>query len=144
MSKKTYTRAGISSTRGVARFRFTNDLNRELVLSRAGDTDIQFFELGEPMTKQQATEFLLAQGLVESTPSQTQHTAPTVQTQKSRTVTPKNTAPALYDQHSAPFRQLVAEKRQMFPSHTEEQLMELVHFQARANAKAFGTIEVPF
>ena len=142
---KTFTRAGISRTNGVARFRFTNDLNRETVLAKAGDTDIQFFELGEPMTKEQATEFLVAQGLVEhSKPAQTQskrHTAPAEIKRKSATA---KTEPALYDENSAEFERLVAEKRQAFPSHNDEQLMELVHFQARANFKQFKNLEPDF
>jgi hypothetical protein len=67
--EKTFTRAGISNNKGKVQFRFTNDLNRERVLHKNGHTDIVFYELGEPMTKAQATEFLVAQGLVEDVPA---------------------------------------------------------------------------
>mgnify|MGYP000991153449 CR=1 FL=1 len=69
MTDKTFTRAGISTNKGKMQFRFTNDLNREKVLHKNGHTNIKFFELGEPMTKEQATEFLVAQGLVEDVPA---------------------------------------------------------------------------
>lgn len=69
MTDKTFTRAGISTFKGKTQFRFTNDLNRERVLVKNGHTDIQFFETGEAMTKAEATEFLLAQGLVEDVPA---------------------------------------------------------------------------
>ena len=69
MTDKTYTRAGISTYKGKTQFRFTNDLQRERVLVKNGHTDIQFFETGEAMTKAEATQFLLAQGLVEAVPT---------------------------------------------------------------------------
>lgn len=69
MTDKTFTRAGISTLNGKTQFRFTNDLNRERVLVKNGHTNIQFFETGEAMTKAEAVEFLLAQGLVEDVPT---------------------------------------------------------------------------
>jgi hypothetical protein len=39
---------------------------------------------------------------------------------------------------------LIDEKRISFPSHTEEQLLELVRFQARVNLKEFGELEPNF
>lgn len=69
MTDKTFTRAGISTLNGKTQFRFTNDLNRERVLVKNGHTNIQFFETGEAMTKAEAVEFLLAQGLVEDVPA---------------------------------------------------------------------------
>ena len=67
--EKTFTRAGVSNNKGKVQFRFTNDLNREKVLHKNGHIDIQFFELGSAMTKDAATEFLVAQGLVEDVPA---------------------------------------------------------------------------
>jgi len=49
-----------------------------------------------------------------------------------------------YDESSDKFLRLVEEKRQSFPSHTDEQLMDLVRFQAKANVKAFGDLEPNF
>jgi len=67
MTDKTFTRAGRSTNKGKTQFRFTNDVNRERVLDKNGHTNIQFWELGEAMTKVQATEFLVAKGLTEDT-----------------------------------------------------------------------------
>lgn len=64
--EKTFTRAGISTNKGKIQFRFTNDLQRETVLSKNGHTDIVFYELGSAMSKSAAIEFLTAQGLVEA------------------------------------------------------------------------------
>ena len=64
--EKTFTRAGVSTNNGKTQFRFTNDLQRETVLSKNGHTDIVFYELGSAMSKAAATEFLTAQGLVEA------------------------------------------------------------------------------
>jgi len=63
---KTFTRAGISTSKGKTAFRFTNDLNREVVLSKNGHTDIKFYELGDALTKEQATAFLVAKGYTEA------------------------------------------------------------------------------
>lgn len=67
MTDKTFTRAGVSTNKGKTQFRFTNDINRERVLDKNGHTNIEFWELGEAMTKVQATEFLVAKGLTEDT-----------------------------------------------------------------------------
>ena len=61
---KTFTRAGISTVDGAVTYRFANDLNREIVLAKNGHTDIQMFELGEPMSKDRAVLFLNQMGLV--------------------------------------------------------------------------------
>lgn len=145
--EKTFTRAGVSNNKGKIQFRFTNDLNREKVLDKNGHTDIVFFELGEAMTKVAATEFLVAQGLVEDVP------AKTVTASKAKEPTRKDDEKILamlergtveYDETSDKFQRLVEEKRQTFPSHTTEQLMDLVRFQAKANVKAFGDLEPNF
>lgn len=64
--EKTFTRAGVSTNNGKTQFRFTNDLQRETVLSKNGHTNIVFYELGSAMSKAAATDFLTAQGLVEA------------------------------------------------------------------------------
>jgi hypothetical protein len=58
--EKTFTRAGTSVLNGRKAYRFANDLNRERVLSKNGHTDIVMFELGKPMTKDEAVLFLNA------------------------------------------------------------------------------------
>jgi len=71
---KTFTRVGISTNKGKTQFRYTNDLNRETVLSKNGHTDIVFYELGEALTKEQASEVMsnilaqAASGALEATP----------------------------------------------------------------------------
>lgn len=56
--EKTFTRAGVSVLNGVRAYRFANDAGRERVLEKNGHTDIQFFELAQPLTKQAAIEVL--------------------------------------------------------------------------------------
>lgn len=143
--EKTFTRAGVSTNKGKTLFRFTNDLQREKVLHKNGHTDILFYELGEAMTKAVATEFLVAKGLGEDKP------AATVTASKEPTRADDEKVLAMmqrgtveYDETSDKFQRLVEEKRQTFPSHTTEQLMDLVHFQAKANVKAFGDLEPNF
>jgi hypothetical protein len=63
---RTFTRAGISTNNGKTAFRFTNDLNREVVLSKNGHTDIKFYELGDALTKEQAAAFMVAKGYTEA------------------------------------------------------------------------------
>ena len=151
MSNKTFTRAGISTCeKGRTRFRFTNDLNREKVLVKAGHTDIQFWELGETMTKEQATEFLVAKGLAEDRPAAKRaalkRPAPDTEARKrdEAVLAKLNAGEIEYDEESDSFRKLVDEKRRAFPSHTEEQIREIAHFQARCNQKHFGDLEPSF
>jgi hypothetical protein len=66
---KTFTRAGVSTQKGKTVFRYTNDLNREKVLANNGHTDILFYELGGPTSKEAATEFLISKGLTEDRPA---------------------------------------------------------------------------
>ncbi len=61
--EKTFTRAGTSRLNGVVAYRFANDLNRERVLAKNGHTEITFYELGEPMTKDAAMLFLAQRGI---------------------------------------------------------------------------------
>lgn len=150
--EKTFTRAGISNLNGKVQFRFTNDLNRETVLVKNGHTDVVFYELGSAMTKAAATEFLVAKGLEETVvkaapkaPKPAKVKPDTAARAKDEAILAKLDAGELeYDETSDSFKRLVAEKRQLFPSHTEEQLAELVAFQARANMKEFGDLEPTF
>jgi hypothetical protein len=143
--EKTFTRAGISTLKGKTQFRFTNDLQREKVLHKNGHTNIVFYELGAAMTKAAATEFLVAKGLSEDVPAKPAKAAkePTRKDDE-RILTKLAKGEVTYDENSDKFLRLVEEKRQAFPSNTDEQLMEIVRFQARANVKEFGDLEPNF
>lgn len=147
---KTFTRAGISTNKGKTNFRFTNDVNREKVLVKNGHTNIQFWELGEAMTKAAATEFLVEKGLAEDTtvkgPAATRTKPDTAARAKDEeTLAELDKGTVEYDEESDSFRKILDEKRQSFPSHTEEQLRELVHYQAgQALQKALGELEPNF
>ena len=141
--EKTFTRAGVSTNKGKTLFRFTNDLQREKVLHKNGHTDILFYELGEAMTKADATEFLVAKGLSEDKPATAAPKEPTRKADE-KILAALSKGEVAYDETSDKFLRLVEEKRQSFPSHTDEQLMDLVRFQAQANVKAFNDLEPNF
>ena len=142
MTDKTFTRAGVSTNKGQAQFRFTNDLQREKVLHKNGHTDIVFFELGSAMTKPQATQFLVEQGLTEDRPATVTKEPTRKDDEKILAMMDRGTVE--YDEQSDKFRRLVAEKRRMFPSNTEEQILEIARFQAKALQKEFGDLEPDF
>ena len=142
MTDKTFTRAGVSTNKGQAQFRFTNDLQREKVLHKNGHTDIVFFELGSAMTKPQATQFLVEQGLTEDRPATVTKEPTRKDDEKILAMMDRGTVE--YDEQSDKFRRLVAEKRRMFPSNSEEQILEIARFQAKALQKEFGDIEPDF
>lgn len=142
MTDKTFTRAGVSTNKGQTQFRFTNDLQREKVLHKNGHTDIVFFELGSAMTKPQATQFLVEQGLTEDRPATVTKEPTRKDDEKILAMMDRGTVE--YDEQSDKFRRLVAEKRRMFPSNTEEQILEIARFQAKALQKEFGDLEPDF
>jgi hypothetical protein len=51
---KTFTHAGVSTLNGETKIRYANDAMRVKVLTKGGHTDIDFVDLLEPMTKEQA------------------------------------------------------------------------------------------
>lgn len=140
--EKTFTRAGVSTNKGKTLFRFTNDLNREKVLHKNGHTDIKFYELGAALSKEAATAFLLEMGLVEDAPAKAAKEPTRKDDEKMLAMLAKGEVQ--YDETSDKFLRLVEEKRQSFPSHTDEQLMDLVRFQAQANMKQFNDLEPNF
>lgn len=142
MTDKTFTRAGVSTNKGQTQFRFTNDLQREKVLHKNGHTDIVFFELGSAMTKPQATQFLVEQGLTEDRPATVTKEPTRKDDEKILAMMDRGTVE--YDEQSDKFRRLVAEKRRMFPSNTEEQILEIARFQAKALQKEFNDLEPDF
>ena len=140
MTDKTFTRAGRSTNQGKTQLRFTNDVNRERVLAKNGHTDIEFFELGSAMTKAEATEFLVSQGITEDKPKAKTPTRADDKAELSKL----NQNKVAYDEQSDSFRKILAEKRQAFPSHSDEQIREIAQFQAQCNQKAFGAAEPTF
>ena len=156
-TEKTFTRVGISKCeKGRVRFRFTNDPKRENVLIKAGHEDITFFELDAPLTKEAATAFLLSKGLQENDPVAAARAAREAapKAPKAPKATSRKADEALlaalaagelgYDEESDSFKSLIAQKRQTFPSHTDEQLAEIVRHQVKCNLKTFGDIEPNF
>lgn len=142
MTDKTFTRAGFSTNKGQTQFRFTNDLQREKVLHKNGHANIVFFELGEAMSKAQATQFLEEKGLTEDRAVAVTKEPTRKDDEKILAMMDRGTVE--YDEQSDKFRRLVAEKRRMFPSNSEEQILEIARFQAKALQKEFGDIEPDF
>lgn len=59
-----FTVAGVSTHRGQTKVRFANDLvSRVKMLVKGGHTDVEMFELPEPMTKAEACDYLRHSGL---------------------------------------------------------------------------------
>jgi len=56
---KTFKFAGVSRRNGVFKARFANDQMRVKVLAKTGSSDIDLIELENPMTKEDAINFLL-------------------------------------------------------------------------------------
>lgn len=142
MTDKTFTRAGYSTNKGQTQFRFTNDLQREKVLHKNGHANIYFYELGEEMSKAQATAFLEEKGLTEDRAVAVAKQPTRKDDEKILAMMDRGTVE--YDEQSDKFRRLVAEKRRMFPSNSEEQILEIARFQAKALQKEFGDIEPDF
>jgi hypothetical protein len=147
---KTFTVAGTSIENGTMKFRAANDLAARIkMLERCENTSIQLIALPEPMSKPDAAAHLLtlaefsdAADLLASVGIKAAPKAP--KAKKAPTAAAAPAADVVVDEESAKWRALVAEKRIAFPSHTEEQLLELVRFQARVNLKAFNDIEPDF
>ena len=59
-TEKTFTIAGVSTQHGKTKHRFTNGSvkARQAILERAGCTDIKLYELPNPMTKDEARQWL--------------------------------------------------------------------------------------
>jgi hypothetical protein len=59
-----FTVAGVSTVKGLTKVRFANDLvSRVKMLVKAGHTDVELYELPEPMTKAEACDYLRYSGL---------------------------------------------------------------------------------
>jgi hypothetical protein len=147
---KTFTVAGTSIENGPLKFRAANDLAARIkMLERCENTSIQLITLPEPMSKPDAAahlitlaEFIDAADLLASVGVKAVPTAP--KAKKAPAVAAVPAADIVADETSAKWAHLIDEKRISFPSHTEEQLLELVRFQARVNLKEFGELEPNF
>lgn len=93
--EKTFTRAGTSRLHGVVAYRFANDLQRERTLARTGHTEIEMLELGEPMTRAAAIEYLQSLGIVAHVGSVRNPESGTVTVRRTVTTEPKPAAPAV-------------------------------------------------
>lgn len=60
MVEKTFTVAGVSDLNGVYKLRVANSTDRVKVLMRNGHEDVRLIELPNPMTKLQATDYLMS------------------------------------------------------------------------------------
>ena len=87
--EKTFTRAGTSRLHGVVAYRFANDRQRERTLAKTGHTEIEMLELGEPMTKAAAIEYLQSLGIVAQVGSVRNPESGTVTVRKTVTTKPK-------------------------------------------------------
>lgn len=60
-TERTFTLAGMSTLNGVRTFRYANgdSRRRHSMLATCGHKDIEFYELPKPMTKVQATAYLI-------------------------------------------------------------------------------------
>lgn len=148
---KTFTVAGTSVEAGTTKFRVANDLKgRIAMLERCENTDIQLFELPAPLTRVEAAQYLLDNNLFPDAPavvvaaaSTAPKAAPAASKPKKAKVaaTPPAQSKPVSDDTIA---RLVEEKRILFPSFTDQQLLEVVTFQAGANMKEFGDVEPNF
>jgi|TARA_R110000851_G_scaffold100013_1_gene215427 hypothetical protein len=150
---KTFTVAGTSIENGTMKFRAANDLAARIkMLERCDNTSIQLIALPQPMSKPDAAAHLLTLAefsdkhplLVSIVNSGIKAAPKTPKAKKAPAAAAAPAADVVVDEESAKWHALVAEKRIAFPSHTEEQLLELVRFQARVNLKAFNDIEPNF
>lgn len=118
---KTFTRAGFSTQNGKTAMRFTNSATRENMLAANGHTRIKFIDLERPMTKEEATKVL--KNALE-------------------VITEETAAPAeievcdSIDTTSAAFQKLLEEKRSYFPSHTDQQIMDVAVLQEKRRLAA--------
>jgi hypothetical protein len=69
MSNKLFTVAGTSNLNGANKFRFSTSMNRVAILQKNGHTDINLVELPSPMSKEDAIQYLTAQGIGAAKPS---------------------------------------------------------------------------
>ena len=62
-TSKTFKIVGISTFKGKQKVRYAQDMTRVKALIKAGNTDVELFELPSAMTKEQARAYVVANGL---------------------------------------------------------------------------------
>lgn len=140
---KTFGVAGVSKHNGEVKVRFAQDMNRVKVLERNGHTDVQLFLLPTPMTKEDALLWLVEN--FDSANTEQYLAIRNAQPGASNSTTPTKAdkpAPAAKAQALAPegiTKEMLAKKREIFPSHTDEQLAELIRYQMRQAAALRNT-----
>jgi hypothetical protein len=141
---KLFTVAGRSRCGGCVKYRFTNDREgRVPVMIKTGHTEIELYDLPEPMTREAATQWLIAQGVLLDTPAQEgSATAVTVVRKPRNTSKPKANAAA--DGFVEPADQLIqsamSRLARQYPGLGRQQLYHMVML----TAKHFGDVEPNF
>jgi len=64
-TSKLFKVVGVSTFKGKRKVRYCQDMTRIKALIKAGNTDVELFELPEPMTKERARAYAKAQNLFE-------------------------------------------------------------------------------
>ena len=62
-TSKTFKIVGVSTFKGKRKVRYAQDMTRVKALIKAGNTDVDLFELPTAMTKEQARAYVVANGL---------------------------------------------------------------------------------
>jgi hypothetical protein len=62
-TSKTFKIVGVSTFKGKRKVRYAQDMTRVKALIKAGNTDVELFELPEAMTKEQARAYVVANSL---------------------------------------------------------------------------------
>jgi len=147
---KTFGVAGVSKLNGEVKARFAQDMDRVKVLEKNGHTDIKLFQLPQPMTKEDALLWLVEHftdadkdqylAIRSAQPSASKPAAPA----GTRALAAKAEKPAKAAKTAmtnvdgvAITETMLAKKREMFPSHTDEQLADLIRYQMRQVAKQY-------
>ena len=129
--------AGVSKLNGVVRARFAQDMSRARVLEKNDHTDIMLFKLPVPMSKVEAAEWLL-QNFGNASEDQmlairsARGDTPVSKTVAQAPAQPQETVTQPADMPTVT-RDEIARKKVMFPSHTEQQLIEVIAYQKSLN-----------
>lgn len=62
-TSKTFKVVGVSTFKGKRKVRYAQEMTRIKALIKAGNTDVELFELPTPMTKEQARAYAVEHGL---------------------------------------------------------------------------------
>lgn len=143
---KTFGVAGVSKLNGEVKARFAQDMDRVKVLEKNGHTEVRLFKLPVPMTKEDALLWLVENfndadkdqylAIRSAQPGASKPAAPS-QTRALAAKPAKTVKAALTVDGVEITEAMLAKKREMFPSHTDEQLADLIRYQMRQVAKQY-------